>query len=134
MFNYKLLKIMGVKKILIVDDDPIIQKSLGSKLEKEGFVVLSAKNGQKGLEEARKNHPDLILLDVVMPSVDGIAMLEKLRQDEWGKNAEVILLTNLRENEKVAKAMELGTFDFLVKADWSLLSIVERIKEKLNKK
>ena len=122
---------MEQKKILIVDDDKGLQKSLGGKLEEAGFIVLSAENAPKGLEAAANNHPDLILLDIVMPTVDGMALLKALREDDWGKNAKVILLTNLRENKKVAEALELGSFDYLVKADWSLSSIVEMIKEKL---
>jgi DNA-binding response OmpR family regulator len=122
---------MDKKKILIIDDDPGIKKSLKEKLEEGGFIVLLAENAPKGLEEAINNHPDLILLDIVMPTVDGMTLLRTLREDDWGKNAKVILLTNLREDKRVAEALELGSFDYLVKADWSLLGIVEMIKEKL---
>jgi len=114
---------MEQKKILIIDDDPGIQKSLKEKLEEEGFIVLSAENAPRGLEEAINNHPDLILLDIVMPTVDGMTLLKALREDDWGKNVKVILLTNLREESKIAEAMELGSFDYL--------GIVEMIKEKL---
>jgi len=122
------------KTILVVEDESAIKGALCDKLTKEGFSVLEAKDGQEGLEMAKANHPDLILLDVVMPVMDGIAMLKALRQDDWGKDAQVMLLTNLSEQEKVADAVELGSLDYLIKTDWSLVEVVEKIKAKLGVK
>jgi len=123
---------MTKKTILVVEDEQGIQRVLCDKLREEGFSVLEAKNGEEGLAIAKSSHPDLILLDILMPIMDGIEMLKRLRTDEWGKGVQVILLTNLSEEEKVSNAMELGIFDYLVKADWSLLEVIKKIKEKLS--
>ena len=120
-----------MKKILLVDDEPEIQLIMSSRLEALGYQVLIAKDGQEGLNMAREKHPDLILLDIVMPIMDGITMLRFLRRDEWGKNAPVMLLTNLNETEKISNSMDLEAFDYLIKTDWSLDNVVKKIKEKL---
>jgi len=119
------------KKILIVEDEESFLFAFKEKIQGEGFEVLEAKNGEKGLELALKEHPDLILLDILMPVMDGMTMLKKLREDEWGKKAQVILLTNLSDNEKTAQALELNTFDYLVKSDWNIKDVVVKIREKL---
>ena len=122
------------KKILVVEDEPAIQRALLDKLEEDKFVVLQAKNGQEGLDMAKANHPDLILLDIIMPVMDGITMLKTLRDDEWGKDVPVMLLTNLSEEEKIAEAFGLGSFGYLIKTNWSLADVTKKIKEKLNSK
>jgi len=119
------------KTILIAEDEISLLQALTDKFTREGFNVLEAKNGKEGLEIALEKHPDLILLDLIMPKMDGITMLKKLREDEWGKNVEVIVLTNLSDASTVAKVVEKGAFDFLVKSDWKLSDVVERVKEKL---
>ncbi|MEI7424623.1 MAG: response regulator [Candidatus Staskawiczbacteria bacterium] len=120
------------KVILIVEDDIHLIKVLNKKLSSEGFIVIDASNGQEGLQKAETEHPDLILLDIVMPVMDGLTMLKKLREKEWGKQIKVILLTNLSDEEKVIEEEGLGHSDYLIKADWSLEDIVKKIKEKLN--
>lgn len=120
-----------MKKILIVEDEPVLLKDLSDKFLKEGFEVLSAKDGQEGLAVAFKEHPDLILLDIVMPIMDGMSMLYELRRDLWGKDVEVILLTNLSEADKIAQSYGQGVHDYLVKSDWSLNDIMEKVKGKL---
>jgi len=119
------------KKILIVEDDRVLRRVISDNLKAENFIAVEAEDGAAGLEMAKKEHPDLILLDVVMPRMDGIAMLEKLREDEWGKNAHVVMLTNLSEAEKVAQAAERGVNDYLIKADWDIAGIIEKVKEKI---
>jgi len=118
-------------KILIVEDDESLLNVLTDSFTAEGFTVLSAANGAIGLETALKEQPDIILLDIQMPVMDGLAMLDKLRQDDWGKQAEVILLTNFSDTEKVAIAAEKGAYDYLVKSDWKTEDIVKRVKKKL---
>jgi DNA-binding response OmpR family regulator len=119
------------KKILVVEDEISLRGALSNKLAREGFVVLEAKNGKEGLEMALSAHPDLILLDIVMPVMDGMTMLQKLREDAWGAEAKIFMLTNLSDTSKVADAIMQGSYDYLVKTDWTLEDIVARIGKKL---
>lgn len=120
------------KKILIVEDEAPLRNAVSDILTFEGFEVFRAKNGQEGLDLALAEHPDLILLDLMMPVMDGLTMLEKLRQDpEYGKDAQVILLTNINDPEKVAQATEAGSYDFLVKSDWNIEDVVKKIKQRV---
>ncbi|PKL72755.1 response regulator [Candidatus Kuenenbacteria bacterium HGW-Kuenenbacteria-1] len=120
------------KRILIVEDEIALLSILHKKLESEEFTVFDAKNGEQGFEIALQEKPDLILLDIVMPVMDGITMLKKLRtESEWGKNAKVIMLTNLSDSEKVAEAMLFGFHSYLVKSDWKINDVVQKVKEKL---
>lgn len=119
------------KTILVVEDEASLRDALLEKLSHEGFEVLHARNGEEGLSAALAKHPDLILLDIMMPKMDGLAALEKLRADAWGKSVRVIMLTNLSDNEKIAAAMKSQAFDYLVKSDVKIEEIIEKIKEKL---
>lgn len=119
------------KKVLIVEDDASLCQALFDKFTREGFQSLKANDGESGLAVALEKHPDIILLDIIMPKVDGLTMLKDLRQDEWGKMVPVIILTNLNDAENVSQAMENGVYEFLVKSDWKLDELVERVKNKL---
>lgn len=117
------------KTVLVVEDEPFYQHTLAEKLGIERFTILTAKNGEEGLAEALKSHPSLILLDVRMPKMGGIEMAQKLREDEWGKGAKVIILTALNDMTKVEQALESDVFQYFVKADTKLESLVEKVKE-----
>lgn len=119
------------KTILIVEDEEPMQIALEDILKFEGFSVLKAVNGEEGLSIALREHPDLILLDILMPQMNGLAMLKKLRADEWGKNAKVIVLTNYDEKEYVATALENDTYDYFIKTDIKITEVIKKIKEKL---
>ena len=120
------------KKVLIVEDEAPLRNAVSDILSFEGFDVFQAKNGQEGLDLALQEHPDIILLDLMMPIMDGLTMLEKLREDQdYGKTAAVILLTNINDPEKVAMATEAGSYDFLVKSDWNIEDVVHKIKGRL---
>ena len=121
------------KSILIVEDEVELRAILKDKLKKEGFVILEAENGKTGLESAIKNHPDVILLDILMPVMDGFSMLKKLRQDEWGKNALIIILSNLSEAQEIDEEIKESTLAYLVKSDWEPDDIVKKILQNLNK-
>ena len=117
--------------LLIVEDDIALMKALCGKFNREGFDVLEAKNGKEGLEIAIKNNPALILLDIVMPVMDGITMLKKLREDKKGKDIPVIILTNLADAEYNPGLADKDVSDYLVKTDWSLEDIVKKVEERL---
>lgn len=119
------------KTILVVEDENNLRNVLRDKFDQENFIVLEAKNGEEGLEMALKEHPHMILLDIVMPKMDGMTMLEKLREDKWGQYAKVIILTNLSDAENTLKAIKHGSFDYLVKSDWKLADVVEKAKKLL---
>lgn len=118
-------------KILIVEDDKVLRSILAKKFIEEKFLVLEAFNGEDGLKKSISEHPDFILLDIIMPVMDGMTMLKKLREDDWGKQAKVMMLTNLSDSDKVSQAMEQNSYDYLVKTDWHIDEVVEKVKEKL---
>ncbi len=121
-----------MKKILIVEDEKSLLEALSMKFSGAGFEVTEARDGVQGLELALSKRPDIILLDIVMPRMDGITMLKRLREYDWGKDVPVILLTNLGDSEKIAEVMEYGVYDYLVKAEWKMEELVERVKNRLN--
>ncbi len=120
------------KKILIVEDEPSMLGVITDKLTSEGFTVIAAHDGLEGLGVALKERPDLILLDILMPRMDGITMLKKLREDEWGKTAQIIVLSNLSSDQAVAESIANGVYDYLIKTDWHLNDLVKVIRKKLN--
>ena len=119
------------KTLLIVDDDSALLTALESKFKKEGFNVFTARDGEEGLALALSQHPDMTLLDIIMPKMDGITMLKKLREDKWGQEAPVILLTNIDDNTRVADAVFSGAFDYLVKSDWKIDDVLVKVKQRL---
>ena len=124
------------KKILVIEDDASLRNVLRDKFILEGFRVLEAKNGEEGLATALSEHPDLILLDIVMPQMDGITMMKELRQkNEWGKNVPIILLTNLSaDDEKINQAIvDNVPAYYLVKSNYTISDLVEKIKERLSR-
>jgi two-component system, OmpR family, alkaline phosphatase synthesis response regulator PhoP len=131
------------KTILVVEDEVSLLNALTEKFENEGFDILQAKDGEEGLEIASEHHPDLILLDIVLPKMDGLKMAEELKKrpkptvkNIHGEEEEIglppiLLLTNLDDLETVVKAQGQGLYDYLVKSDWKIEDVVKRVKEKL---
>jgi len=119
-------------KILIVEDEEPMLRSLTDEFTEAGFDVVQARNGEEGLKAVLEDGVDLVLLDIILPKMDGMTMLKKMRADSKGANMPVILLTNLDYSVGVAKAMESGAYDYLVKTDWTLSDVVEKVKERLN--
>jgi two-component system chemotaxis response regulator CheY len=119
--------------ILIVEDELPLRKILKDELIAAGFNVLEAKDGVEGLDVALKNHPDLILVDILMPKMDGITMLKQLREDPLGKKIQVMILSNLSDPASISAALDNQAFDYIVKADWELDEVVKKIKSKFQK-
>jgi CheY-like chemotaxis protein len=120
------------KKILIAEDELPLQKAISTKLKIEGFEVFVTGNGKECLDLAFDKKPDLILLDINMPEMDGITALKELKNNSKTRDIPVIMLTNYSESEKVSEVLSQGPCDYLIKSDWKLEDIVVKIKEKIN--
>ena len=114
--------------VLIVEDEVYLRQLLKEKLNGRGFYVLEADDGMIGLKTALSEHPDVILLDIIMPVMDGMTMLKELRKDEWGKNAVVIILSNLSEPETISEGVEESAYGYLVKSNWDPDDIVALVR------
>lgn len=121
------------KTILVVDDDKNLRDLMLIALRPKGHTLLEAQNGKEAVELALKHHPDLILLDLMMPEMDGMTAFKKIREDEWGKNARVIIMTNLSADEenRVADLVANKPLYYLIKADWDIRDVVKRIEDSL---
>ncbi len=119
-------------KILIIEDETALLELLSDKFTDSGFRVFSSETGEEGMRLALSKHPDIILLDIILPKMDGLTMLKKLRLDKWGKEVPVIILSNLNDQEKVSEAMRIGVYDFLVKSNVKLTDMVEEVREALS--
>jgi DNA-binding response OmpR family regulator len=108
-----------------------MQRALKNKLEQNGYQVSTASDGAAAMDAIREVKPDLVLLDLIMPKLDGISVLREVKKDDALKNTPVVILTNLSTGDKVAEAMQLGTFDFLVKANYSLDDVLRKVRERL---
>jgi len=119
------------KKILLVEDDSMISSMYKTKFEADGFEVFIADNGVIGLELAKKEKPDIIMLDIILPQLDGFSVLEQIKKDENIKNTPVIMLTNLGTEEDKKKGETMGALDYLVKASLTPGQVSEKIKQTL---
>ncbi len=121
-----------MQKILFIEDEGALQKVVCEVLVQEGYKVTSALDGEKGLVEAKASHPDLILLDLILPKLDGFSVLEKLKADSDTRDIPVIVLTNLETAKDIEKILALGATTYLVKASYRLEDVVAKIKEVLS--
>ena len=121
-----------LQKVLIVEDEAPILNGIADKFTFEGFMAIKARDGNEGLKQALEQHPDLILLDYRMPNADGLTLLEKLREDAWGKNARVIMWSNSHSAGTVDRAIRLGVLDFLIKSDWEYKDVVKKARVAIN--
>ncbi len=120
-----------MQKIAIIEDDQAISQMYRMKFETEGFQVETAGNGKLGLELAEKMRPDVILLDLMMPEMNGDEMLGKLRATAWGKDIKVIILTNMGEQEAPDSVKHQNVRRFIVKAEMTPRQVAEMVKAEL---
>lgn len=118
--------------VLVVEDEKPAREALALGLKQKGFAALTAADGSEGLSLAIKKHPDIILLDLMMPKMTGIEVLKALRQDAWGKKVPVILLTNMPADDQIMKEIieEEPTF-YLIKSDWKLEDVLHKVEQTL---
>ena len=123
-------------KILVVEDEDFLLDLYQTKLIQEGYEVIIAENGVEGLEMAQQHLPNLILLDILMPRVDGYEMLKKVKADNKLRNIPVIIFSNLSQKEEIEKGLKLGAKDFIIKTSVTPAELVNKVKEylKSNKK
>ncbi|KKS36974.1 MAG: Diguanylate cyclase GGDEF domain protein [Parcubacteria group bacterium GW2011_GWA2_42_14] len=121
-----------MKKILFIEDEPALQKTLSSAFTSEGFEVIQALDGETGVRLARQKKPDLLLLDLILPKMDGFEVLRQLQADPETKSIPVVVLTNLEGMGEVQKVIELGARDYLVKTNYKLDELVAKVKTSLN--
>ena len=118
-------------KIAIVEDDPVINQMYRMKFESDGYEVEVADNGAKGIEMIEHFRPDIILMDLQMPEMDGATALGEIRKTDWGKTIPVIILTNLGEEEAPESVHKLGIKSYIVKAELTPRQVVQKTKEAL---
>lgn len=118
--------------ILLVEDDKFLSRLISTKLEKEGFKVTAEIDGESGLEALNTFKPDIILLDILLPGIDGFGVLKKIKAEKSGaKSIPVILLSNLGEDEYVARGLGLGAVDYMIKSNFTTDEIVKKITQVL---
>ncbi len=120
-----------MKTILFIEDESSLQRTFGEFLRKANYDIISALDGEVGLKLAKEKKPDLILLDLVLPKINGFDVLKNLKEDGETKNIPVIVLTNLEGIEDVNKAIELGATTYLVKVKYSQEEVVKKIEKVL---
>jgi len=116
------------KKILIIEDDKFLRKIITQKLAKEGYDIFEAIGGEEGIKSAKEKKPDLILLDLILPEIDGFEVLARLKKDPELSKTPVIVLSNLGAREDVEKGLKMGAVDYLIKAHFTLEEIIDRIE------
>jgi len=119
---------MDKKKILVIDDESILRKTLEQALAQE-FDVVTAIDGQEGYKKAKEEKPNLIMLDIIMPNMNGMDCLKKIKQDPETKDIPVVLLTNVEKSESIADGIALGAKGYMVKGDYTTDDIIKNVKK-----
>ncbi len=122
-----------MKNILLIEDDEFLRSLIGKKLSSEGFSISMAVNGEDGFRKAGEVKPDMVLLDLILPVMDGFDVLSKLKGDEATKSIPVIVLSNLDQKEEIDKALKLGAMDYIIKAQFTPDEIINKVKNILGK-
>lgn len=116
-----------MKKILLVEDDPLLIDVYSTKLKQSGFEVNVVENGEKALAAAEEQQPDLVLLDIVLPHIDGWDILHNLRASKKLKGVQIVILSNLGQKEEISKGLAMGAAKYLIKAHYTPSEIVQEI-------
>jgi len=122
-----------MKKILIIEDDPFLSEMYAAKFNQNDFQTEVATDGKSGLDKIKADRPDLVLLDIVLPKMDGFEVLKAIKMDPKFKDIPIVLLTNLGQKSEVEKGLSLGADEYIIKAHFTPTAVVAKIKEILNK-
>ena len=120
-----------MKKILIIEDDKFLRELIVKKLTKEGYETSEAVDGEEGIKKIKAEKPDLVLLDLILPGIDGFEVLSRMKDDPALLQLPVIILSNLGQKEDVEKGLKLGAIDYLIKAHFTPGEIIEKIRANL---
>jgi len=121
-------------KILFIEDDKFLRELIIQKLGKEGFEVIEASEGEAGLAKMKEEKPDLVLLDLILPGIDGFEVLHRAKEDSVLASIPIIILSNLGQKDDIQKGVDLGAVDYLIKAHFTPGEIVEKVKATLTSK
>jgi len=117
------------KKILIIEDDKFLRELISQKLVKEGYEISEAVDGEKGIEAVIKEKPDLVLLDLILPGINGFEVLARIKSDPKVSQIPVIILSNLGQKDDIERALKMGAADYLIKAHFTPPEIVEKVNK-----
>ncbi len=121
-------------KILVVEDDKFLRELIAQKLDREGYEVREAVDGEDGVKKVEEEKPDIILLDLILPGIDGFEVLSKIKENPERKDVPVIVLSNLGQKDDIERGLKLGAVEFLIKAHFTPGEIIEKIEKILGKK
>ena len=116
------------KKILIVEDDKFLRELIAQKLIKEGYDIAEAVDGEKGIKAVGNEKPDLVLLDLILPGIDGFDVLAKMKEDPKMAQVPVIILSNLGQKDDIERGLKMGAVDYMIKAHFTPAEIIEKVK------
>lgn len=116
------------KKILVVEDDKFLRELIAQKLLKEGYDIVQAVDGEKGLKSVKDEKPDLVLLDLILPGIDGFEVLAKVKEDPVLSAVPIIILSNLGQKEDIERGLKMGANDYLIKAHFTPSEIIEKVR------
>jgi len=116
------------KKILVIEDDKFLRKVISLKLDREGYEVFEAIDGEKGVKEVEEKMPDLVLLDLILPGIDGFEVLSKIKTNPAVSKIPIIILSNLGQKDDIEKGLKMGANDYLVKAHFTPDEIIAKIR------
>ena len=115
------------KKILIIEDDKFLRELIAQKLTKEGYEISEAVDGEKGVEAVKETKPDLVLLDLILPGIDGFEVLSRMKADPLLAEIPVIILSNLGQKDDIERGLKIGAVDYLIKAHFTPAEIIEKV-------
>jgi DNA-binding response OmpR family regulator len=123
-----MLKTMDTGSVLIIEDDENVREMYADAFGNSGFKVFQAKDGGEGVRRALEHHPDVILVDILMPVMNGHEVVKEVRKDDWGKDAKIIYLTNLSDPIDVVHAIEKGAEEYIVKANTDIKEVINKVR------